>query len=372
VERVECVVIGAGVVGLACAKRLAEAGREVIVLEKERLIGSETSSRSSEVIHAGIYYAKGSLKARLCIEGKRFLYGYCAEKGVGHARCGKLIVATGESQNETLLRIRANAADLGMPDLEWWPAERAMALEPALFCTGALWSPTTGIVDSHGLMVAYQGDAEAAGAMVAFESPVTGARVAAEGIVIEVGGPAPMDLTARVVVNSAGLHAPDLARRIVGLDPAVVARGWYCKGSYYTLAGRSPFGRLIYPVPEAAGLGVHVTIDLGGQCRFGPDTEWVDTLDYDVDPRRAEVFYDAVRRYWPGLADGTLEPGYSGIRPKIVPKGAPAADFVIQGPREHGVPGLVNLLGIESPGLTASWPIACEVARALGPSDDVA
>lgn len=369
-ERVDCVVVGAGVVGLACAKRLAEAGREVIVLEKESLIGSETSSRNSEVIHAGIYYPKGSLKARLCIEGKGHLYRYCEAKGVGHVRCGKLIVATSERQNDMLLAIRANAADLGMPDLDWWPAERAMELEPELFCTGALWSPTTGVIDSHGLMIAYQGDAEAEGAMIAFSSPLEHARIGDGGIELEVGGAEPMQLAARIVINSAGLHAPGLAARVQGLGRESVPTAFYCKGSYYTLAGRSPFGRLIYPVPESAGLGVHVTIDLGGQCRFGPDTEWVDGLDYDVDPRRAEVFYDAVRRYWPGLPDGALEPGYSGIRPKITPKGAPAADFVIQGPREHGVAGLVNLFGIESPGLTASWPIACAAAAALGLGDN--
>ena len=365
-ERVDCVVVGAGVVGLACAKRLAESGREVIVLEKEDLIGSATSSRNSEVIHAGIYYPRGSLKAQLCIDGKNFLYDYCAAKGVGIERCGKLIVATHHTQNDTLLTIRANAADLGMPDLELWPGERAMELEPELFCTAALWSPTTGIIDSHGLMVAYQGDAEAEGAMIAFESPLIRARIEDDGIVLEVGGAEPMTLKAGLVVNSAGLHAPDLARTFEGLEHAVLPHAYYCKGNYYTLKGRSPFKRLIYPVPEQAGLGVHVTVDLGGQCRFGPDTEWVDGLDYDVDPRRADVFYEAVRKYWPNLESGTLEPGYAGIRPKISPKGSVAADFMIQGPAEHGVAGLVNLFGIESPGLTASWPIACVAARKLG------
>ena len=365
-EQVDCVVVGAGVVGLACAKRLAESGREVIVLEKEDSIGSETSSRNSEVIHAGIYYPKNSLKARLCIEGKKFLYNYCERKGVGVERCGKLIVATSPAQDEQLLLIRANAAELGMPDLELWTAEQAMELEPELFCTAALRSPTTGIIDSHGLMLAFQGDAEAEGAMVAFESPLLHARIEDDGIVLDVGGAEPMTLKARVVVNSAGLQAPDLARSFDGYDPERAPKAYYCKGSYYTLKGRSPFKRLIYPVPEQAGLGVHVTVDLGGQCRFGPDTEWVDEVDYDVDPRRAEVFYDAVRRYWPKLPDGALEAGYAGIRPKITPRGSIAADFVIQGPAEHGVLGLVNLFGIESPGLTAAWPIACETARKLG------
>ncbi len=371
-ERVDCVVIGAGVVGLAVARRLAMAGREVIVLEKEPMIGTETSSRNSEVIHAGIYYPKGSLKARACIEGKRFLYDYCEARGVPHKRCGKLIVATSDAQNATLETIKANARAIGMPDLELWTAEQAMELEPRLRCTAALWSPTTGIIDSHGLMLAYQGDAEDHGAMLAFNAPLERARVTGEGIELEVGGDEPMELLARTVVNSAGLHAPGLARRFEGLDPARLPKAYYCKGNYFTLSGKSPFGRLIYPVPEHAGLGVHVTVDMGGQCRFGPDTEWVDGLDYAVDPTRADVFYAAIRTYWPELRDGALEPGYSGIRPKLAPRGSVADDFVVQGPAEHGVQGLVNLFGIESPGLTASWPVACEVARKLGLPDDEA
>jgi L-2-hydroxyglutarate oxidase LhgO len=365
-ERVDCVVVGAGVVGLAVARRLALAGREVIVLEKADMIGTETSSRNSEVIHAGIYYPKDSLKARTCIAGKWFLYRYCAARGVPFARCGKLIVATSEAQLPVLERIRTNAVALGMPDLELWPAARALALEPALRCTGALWSPTTGIIDSHALMLAYQGDAEANGTMIAFDSPLERARITAAGIELQVGGAASLTLLADIVVNSAGLHAPDLARSFAGLAADRLPTAHYCKGNYYTLAGRSPFARLIYPVPEAAGLGVHVTIDLGGQCRFGPDTEWIERIDYDVDPRRADVFYAAVRSYWPDLPDGALEPGYAGIRPKLGPAGTPAADFVVQGPREHGIPGLVNLFGIESPGLTASWPLAECVAEALG------
>ncbi|MCB2011662.1 MAG: NAD(P)/FAD-dependent oxidoreductase [Geminicoccaceae bacterium] len=362
-DQVECVVIGAGVVGLAIARELAISGREVIVLEKEPLIGSETSSRNSEVIHAGIYYPTGSLKAKYCVEGKKFLYRYCAEKGVAHANCGKLIVATSVDQNDKLPAIRRKAAENGVDDLEEWPAERAIEMEPALFCTGALWSPSTGIIDSHGLMLAYQGDAEDHGAFIVLNTPFERARALAEGIVIEAGGEAPMELLARTVINSAGLFAPDVAGRIEGIDRNTVPNAYFCKGSYYTLPGRSPFSRPIYPMPHKDGLGVHVTVDLGGQCKFGPDIEWVDGIDYEVEASRADVFYDAVRRYWPAIEDGSLERGYSGIRPKIAPKEAPAADFLIQGPKDHGVSGLVNLFGMESPGLTGSAAIAGDVRK---------
>jgi L-2-hydroxyglutarate oxidase LhgO len=370
-EEVDCVVIGAGVVGLAVARRLAMAGREVLILDRADGIGTETSSRNSEVIHAGIYYPPGSLKARACIEGKQFLYRYCDARGVDYSRCGKLIVATTEGQIETLSAIKARAVSCGMEELEFWPAERAIELEPALRCTAALWSPSTGIIDSHALMLAYLGDAERHGAMLVLNSPVERGRATDDGIELEVGGGEPMQLRARSVVNSAGLTAPDLAHRIEGLDPAKLPDAYYCKGNYYTLAGRSPFSRLIYPVPERAGLGVHVTIDLGGSCRFGPDTEWVDRIDYDVDPARAEVFYAAVRTYWPDLPDGALLPGYAGIRPKLGPADTIASDFIVQGPAEHGASGLVNLFAIESPGLTAAWPIAEEVARSLGHNDEV-
>jgi L-2-hydroxyglutarate oxidase LhgO len=365
-ERVDYVVIGAGVVGLAVARHLAIAGREVLVLEAAGMIGSETSSRNSEVIHAGIYYPTGSLKARTCVAGKHRLYAYCEERGVPHRRCGKLIVATSEEQKTTLEAIRAKAAANGVGDLEWLEPAAVSALEPEVFCTAALLSPSTGIIDSHALMLAFQGDAEDHGAMLAFHAPVERGRITDDGIELEVGGAEPMALSARSVVNSAGLHAPDLARRLDGLDPALMPTPYLCKGNYFTLSGARLFRHLIYPVPEQAGLGVHVTIDLGGQVRFGPDVEWVEQVDYDVDPARAAVFYDAVRRYYPGLKDGAIEAGYAGIRPKISPKGTQAADFVIQGPAAHGVPGLVNLFAIESPGITAALALAEEVAGHLG------
>ncbi len=367
-DRVQTVVVGAGVVGLAVARALAMSGREVLVLEKEGAIGTETSSRNSEVIHAGIYYPTGSLKARACVEGRQRLYAYCTERGVHHAACGKLIVATSAEQHATLAAIKDKARANGV-ELEWWDAERARALEPELACTAALWSPATGVVDSHAFMLALEGDLGAAGGLVAFHAPVLAARRIVDGFVLEVGGEAPMELLADELVNSAGLHAPALAAKVAGLPSAHVPEAHYCKGSYFTLSGRSPFARLIYPVPEAAGLGVHVTIDLGGQARFGPDTEWVDAIDYDVDAARAEAFYAAVRAYWPALPDGALQPGYAGIRPKLAPAGAPAADFRIEGPTVHGVAGLVNLFGIESPGLTASLTLADVAVEALEAQD---
>ncbi|MGH6914106.1 MAG: NAD(P)/FAD-dependent oxidoreductase, partial [Geminicoccales bacterium] len=328
--------------------------------------GTETSSRNSEVIHAGIYYPTGSLKARSCVAGKHLLYAYCAEHGVPHRRCGKLIVAASEAQRATLGQIRAKAAANGVEDLRWLDPASVRALEPEVACLAALFSPSTGIIDSHGLMLAYQGDAEDRGAMIAFHAPVTGGRITDDGIELEVGGHDPMRLCAQSVVNSAGLHAPAVARSIEGLNPELIPTAYLAKGNYYTLSGARPFSHLVYPVPEHAGLGIHVTIDLGGQVRFGPDVEWIDAIDYDVDPGRAAGFYDAIRQYYPGLKDGAIEPGYAGIRPKIGPQGAQAADFVIQGPRDHGVPGLVNMFAIESPGLTAAQVLAMEVAGALG------
>jgi L-2-hydroxyglutarate oxidase LhgO len=362
-ERVEAVVIGAGVVGLAIARELAMAGREVIILDAEDAIGTHTSSRNSEVIHAGIYYPKGSLKARACVEGKHLLYEYCASHGVPHRRCGKLIVATDEKQLGELQAIRNKAHANGVTDVDWIAKDQVARMEPELFSMGALHSPSTGIIDSHALMLAYLGDAEAHGAMLALKSALERARVR-QGFELHVAGSDPIHCT--VLINSAGLRAPTVAKAIDGYPPHLAPGEFYAKGNYYALTRRSPFSRLVYPVPEPGGLGVHVTLDMAGQARFGPDVEWVERINYDVDPRRAERFYAAIRRYWPGLPDNSLSPGYAGIRPKTAGPGEPAPDFEIQGPAKHGVAGLVQLFGIESPGLTASLALARAVLSELG------
>ena len=354
-EQVDCVVVGAGVVGLAAARALALSGREVLVLEAAEGIGTETSSRNSEVIHAGIYYPKGSLMARSCVAGRQRLYAYCEERGIPHRRCGKLIVATNEAEAGQLASIRARAAANGVDDLREITAAEAREMEPAVACTAALHSPSTGIVDSHAFMLSLQGDAENAGAAFVFHAPVLSGRLLPDGgAELSVGGAEPMELRCTLLVNAAGLHAPALARRLAGLPEALVPPAFYAKGNYFVLSGRSPFSRLIYPVPVPGGLGTHLTLDLGGQAKFGPDVEWVDHVNYDVDPARGEGFYAAIRRYWPDLPNGALQPGYCGIRPKTVGPGQPGQDFMVQGPRDHGQPGLINLFGIESPGLTAS------------------
>jgi L-2-hydroxyglutarate oxidase LhgO len=364
-ESVECVVIGGGIIGLAVARALARAGREVLLLEKERWIGQDTSSRNSEVIHAGLYYPQGSLKARFCVAGRNLLYDYCAARDVPHRRIGKLVVAVSDDEIAVLRKVIAHAAAAGVHDLEWVEGKEARAMEPALSCVAAFHSPSTGIVDSHALMLAYQTDAEAAGAQVVLRAPVLEGQVTRDGFSLEIGGAERMTLEAKIVVNSAGLYAPSLARRIAGIPAPAIPRDYYCRGVYFTLAGRAPFERLVYPVPEHAGLGVHLTLDIGGAARFGPDTEWIDSIDYTVDPKRGDKFYAAIRTYWPALVDGALQPGYAGIRPKISGPKEPAADFVIAGPETHGVPGLVNLFGIESPGITASLAIADHVAALL-------
>jgi L-2-hydroxyglutarate oxidase LhgO len=365
-EQIECVVIGAGVVGLALARELAMAGREVAVLEAEDRAGTGTSSRNSEVIHAGMYYPAGSLKARLCVEGNRLLYEYCRARRVEHRRCGKLIVAAAPDQLAELRGIQARGEANGIRDLAWLDRDQAVALEPRLACRAALSSPGTGIIDSHGLMQALQADAEAHGAAMVFRSPVAGGRPAATGLELELGGPAPMRILARSVFNCAGLGARAMARAVAGIAPRSVPAVHLAKGSYFALAGAAPFSRLVYPVPEAAGLGIHLTLDLGGQARFGPDVEWVDGIDYSVDPARAGSFYAAIRSYWPELPDGALQPAYAGIRPNLQGPGAGFRDFLFQGEDEHGIRGLWNLLGIESPGLTACLAIARLVAARAG------
>jgi L-2-hydroxyglutarate oxidase LhgO len=367
-ESVECIVVGAGVVGLAVARALAEQGREVLVAEAQGAIGTETSSRNSEVIHAGIYYPKGSLKAELCIQGRDLLYTYCATHGVPHRRCGKLIVASDTGQLEEIDRILARGRANGVTDLRRFGGNEIAALEPEVRSVGGIFSPSSGIVDSHAFMLALRGDVESAGAMIAFHTPLAGGRANASGIEIDFGGEQPTTLSTRLLVNAAGLAAPAVARSIAGLPEKRISVARYAKGNYFRLEGRSPFSRLVYPVPEPGGLGVHATIDLAGQTRFGPDVQWLDDVDpaalgYAVDPARAERFYHAIRQYWPGLPDGALKPDYSGMRPKIAFGGVLHDDFSISTEADHGVPGVVNLFGIESPGLTASLAIAEKVAR---------
>ncbi|MGB5903557.1 MAG: NAD(P)/FAD-dependent oxidoreductase [Xanthobacteraceae bacterium] len=361
-DQVECVIVGAGVVGLAIARRLARAGREVIILEAAEAIGTGTSSRNSEVIHAGIYYAAGSMMAQMCVAGKKALYAYCRDHDVPHRNCGKLIVATRAEEVDKLQSIKARAEANGVGDMRLLSGQAACALEPALDCQAALLSPSTGIVDSHALMLSLRGEAEAAGGAFAFHAPLLQARVQDEGIEIDVGGEAPMSLQCRLLINAAGLAATMVARRIDGMPIALIPPAYLAKGNYFSCSARSPFSHLIYPVPEPGGLGVHLTLDLAGQAKFGPDVEWIDSIDYVVDPERANRFYPAIRRYWPGLPDDALIPGYAGIRPKIVPPAVAVQDFMIQGSREHGVAGLINLFGIESPGLTSCLAIADYVA----------
>lgn len=369
-DQVDAVVIGAGVVGLAAARALARAGREVLLLEAAEAFGTGTSSRNSEVIHAGIYYPPGSVKARLCVQGRDLLYAYCAERGIGHRRCGKLIVAAHAGQEAELQAIEARARANGVGDLQWLSRAQALALESQLACCAALLSPSTGIVDSHALMLALLGDVEHAGGQIVTHAPVTALEVTHQGLRVQVGGAQPMALLARRVVNAAGLGAIGLCHRTQGLPasclPPLPTR--WAKGNYFTLAGRAPFRHLIYPVVErdTDSLGVHLTLDLAGQARFGPDVQWQDTPDaLQVEPSRAQVFYEQVRSYWPDLPEGALQPAYAGVRPKLTGPGQPAADFLIQGPAEHGVAGLVNLLGIESPGLTSCLALGQAVAQRL-------
>jgi L-2-hydroxyglutarate oxidase LhgO len=368
---VDAVVIGAGVVGLAVARALALspkfAGKELLVLEAANAIGTGTSSRNSEVIHAGIYYPQGSLKAQLCVQGRAMLYDYCAERGIGHQRCGKLIVATSEAQVAQLQGIIAKAAANGVRDLVLLTREEARTMEPQLECVAAVHSPSTGIIDSHALMLSLQGDFENSGGLTVLNSAVAGVFTASGAIKIVMQDGT--EIHTKTLVNAAGLSAPLIARNMRGLDAKFVPQAYYAKGNYFTLSGKSPFSRLIYPVPEAAGLGVHLTLDLGGQAKFGPDVQWVESADdLVVNPARGDAFYAEVRKYWPQLQDGALIAGYAGMRPKINAPTEAAADFMIQGPKDHGIAGLVNLFGIESPGLTSSMAIGEKVAEMLANS----
>jgi L-2-hydroxyglutarate oxidase LhgO len=364
-ETLDCVVIGAGVVGLAIARELALAGREVVIVEAEHAIGSHTSSRNSGVIHAGIYYATGSLKAQLCVAGRKALYEYCAERGIAHKRVGKLVVACDEAQLTALDAYRRQAQINGVDDLRMIAREELNELEPEVQGVAAFLSPSTGIVDAHALMLAYLGDAENLGATLAHSSPVLAGRVKDGSIELEIGGAEPMRALCRVVVNSAGLNAPAVARSIDGVNPLSIPGAYYAIGRYYSLIGKTPFKRLVYPIARQDWLGVHVTLELDGRCKFGPDFTWIERPDYAFDDSHREAFYMAIRRYFPGLKDGSLQPGYTGIRPRVDGPGTPGADFMIHGPKIHGVAGLVNLYGIESPGLTSSLAIASQVRSLL-------
>ena len=369
-DEVDALVVGAGVVGLACARSLALQGRSVVIAEAATQFGSGTSSRNSEVVHAGLYYEPGSLKAALCVRGRELLYDYCAEHGVAAQRCGKLLVATREADVPRLRQIAQRAAACGVHDLQPLDGPALRALEPELQAVAGLWSPASGIVDSHGLMAALLGDAEQAGALFAVASPFESARREGSRWIVQTGGAEPFELAARWLVNSAGLQAQAVAARLQGFPAAAIPHRRLAKGHYFSLSGRTPFRHLIYPMPVDGGLGVHLTLDLGGQARFGPDVQWLPdaaddddaVLDYAVDPTRQPAFEAEIRRYWPGLPAGSLQPAYSGIRPKLGGPGEPAADFHIAGPAQHGAAGVVQLFGIESPGLTASLAIGERVA----------
>jgi len=358
IEKTDAVVIGAGVVGLAVARRLALAGRETVIVEAADRIGTEISSHNSEIIHAGIYYPENSIKARLCVAGRKQLYTYCADHGVAHTRVGKLVVAVDDEQVARLKALQETAEANGVCDLQWMDGKAATGLEPSLDCRAAILSPSTGTIDSHALMLAFLGNAEDKGAVLALRSPVLSGEVEEDGIVLQVGGAEPTNLWARMVVNAAGLSAQAVAGSIAGLEKKHIPLLYLAKGNYFTLSGQAPFSRPVYPLPDLASLGIHFSLDMGGHGRFGPDVEWVDKVNYSVDPSRVENFYTAIRSYYPGLPEGALQPDFAGVRPKLQGPGEAVKDFMIQGPRDHGVPGLINFFGIESPGLTSSLALA--------------
>ncbi|BDT79152.1 NAD(P)/FAD-dependent oxidoreductase [Polynucleobacter yangtzensis] len=366
-DRVDCVVIGAGVIGLAVAREMALQGRETILLERESAFGTISSARNSEVIHAGIYYPKDSLKAKLCVEGNRMLYEYCRTHHVATQPYGKLIVASDDSQLDDLQAILYKAQQNNVPEIKLITGEQAKAMEPDLQCAAAVLSSTTGIVDSHGFMLSLLGGFEDAGGMIAYQSPLISAKPigtsSQDGFELEIGGADGMKIQTKLLINCAGMSAPAIAKKIEGLDQGQIPKAYFAKGNYFSLSGKSPFKHLIYPIPEPGGLGVHLTLDMGGQAKFGPDVEWLEIdeenqIDYTVNPKRGEGFYAAVRKYWPGLKDNALQPDYSGVRAKIVPPNTPAGDFCFNTPKDHGLEGLFNLYGFESPGLTSSLAIA--------------
>ena len=364
-EQVQAIVIGAGVVGLAIARRLALDGQEVLLLESEKTIGSITSSRNSGVLHAGLYYRPGGLKARLCVAGQRQLYAYAEERGLPFQRCGKLVVATSEDQVESLHKLKKTAEQNGVFNLRMLTPEEARQFEPEVFCHAAMLSPGTGIIDVHPLMLSLLGDAEAAGTTLALQAPFAGAKISDRGFVVDIGGAVPMSVACRTLINAAGLGAQTVAHHIAGLDGSTIPGQVLAKGSYFSFSGRAPFRMLIYPMPVPGSSGLHATFDLSGQVRFGPDVEWVEAISYQVDPTRRPLFEEAIRQYWPSLPEGVLQPDYCGIRPKLV-RGSPHdSDFVIHASGDHGVEGLVNLYGIESPGLTSSLALADHVAELL-------
>ncbi len=364
-EKTDCVVVGAGVIGLAVGRAMALKGLEVIVLEATNRIGSETSSRNSEVIHAGIYYTQDSFKARFCVEGKHKLYSYLEERGIGHNRCGKILVATADDQIEKLHKLMASAAANGCDDLTYLDQQAVAVIEPEVRAIAGVFSPSTGVLDVHEYMLSLHGGLETHGGVIAFESPALEVTFTDNGIDVVVGGKEPMTLKTNCLINSGGLHAIKLANNYRNFPQNLVPKQYYSKGNYFALSGKHPFKHLIYPIPEQAGLGVHLTLDLAGQARFGPDVEWIEEIDYSVDEKRSESFYPAIRQYWPGLPDGALLPSYSGIRSKVQSPEEGLRDFIIQGPNEHNIPGLVNLFGIESPGLTSSLALADHVATLL-------
>lgn len=357
-DTVDCVIVGAGVVGLACARALALDGYEVIVLENNPSIGMETSSRNSEVIHSGIYYPEGSLKAFACVRGKELIYEYCKQRHIPFRKTGKLVVATSSVELDELKILLERGKVNGVTDLELLNRKEALLKEPSLNCDGALWSPSTGIIDSHSFMVALQGELEEGGGWVVFNTPLESGQIVDNLIILRTGGIDPIEFKTRFLINSAGLSAQRVARKIEGFPKSSIPKLHMARGVYFSLTKKSPFQHLVYPAPESGGLGVHATLDLAGQCRFGPDVEWVDEENYDVDPLRASVFYDRIRKYWPDLEDGSLQPAYAGIRSKIVSQGKPSGDFLISGPSQHKSGNIIHLFGIESPGLTSSMAIA--------------